>query len=373
MEVPMIHPGTPIDALDTPCLLVDLDRMEANLRAWQALADDAGVALRPHVKTHKAPPIAQMQLAAGARGITVAKLGEAEVFAAHGCDDIFVAYPVIGPAKWRRAAALARTCALTIGVDSVVGARGLSAAALEAGARMRVRVEIDTGLHRSGVAAERAADLCRLVLTLPGLVLDGIFTFRGSSFAAAGGRPRDELGREEGALMAALADDLRRAGLPIDSVSVGSTPTTPAAARVPGVTEVRPGTYIFGDYMLAGAGVIDYDDLALSILCTVVSRPSADIATIDGGSKTFSGDVVPDHKRLLGYARATTMEAYVERMSEEHGVVRLPPGADPQVGDRLAFYPIHVCPTVNLSDALIAVRSGVVEQVWPILARGKRT
>jgi D-serine deaminase-like pyridoxal phosphate-dependent protein len=262
---------------------------------------------------------------------------------------------------------------LTVGIDSQAGARGLSAAAAAAGCTVRVRVEIDSGLHRAGVPPAHAADLCRLALSLPGLDLDGIFTFRGASFSGSGGRPAAELGREEGELMAALADELRAADIPIREVSVGSTPTGRAAAGVTGVTEVRPGTYVFGDYSLAGRGTIGYDEVALSILCTVVSRPSADTATVDGGSKTFCGDMAPDRARLHGYARAVDMEAYVDRMSEEHGVVRLPEGADPPVGARVAFYPIHVCTTVNLADELIGVRGGRVERIWPILARGKRT
>jgi D-serine deaminase-like pyridoxal phosphate-dependent protein len=369
----MIAPGTPIEALDTPCLLIDLDRMEANIQRWQAAIAEAGVDLRPHVKTHKSPDLAQMQLAAGAAGITVAKIAEAEVFAAHGCRDIFVAYPVVGAEKWRRAAALAQTCRLIVGVDSATGARGLSAAAAAAGSTILVRVEIDTGLNRSGIAPGQAAGLCRLVMDLPGLELDGLFTFRGGSFPGSAGRSAAELGREEGELMAALADELRSADIPIRSVSVGSTPTSRAAAQAPGVTEVRPGTYIFSDYMQAEAGNTSYDEVALSILCTVVSRPAPDKATVDGGSKTFSGDIPPERLKLRGYARAADLDMYIESMSEEHGVARLGPGAEVQIGDRIAFYPIHVCPTVNLSDELIGVRNGVVERVWPILARGKRT
>ena len=368
----MIRPGMTIAELDTPCLVVDLDRMEANIRRWQAAVSATGAGLRPHVKTHKIPEIARMQLAAGAAGITVAKVAEAEVFAAGGCRDIFIAYPVIGPEKWRRAAELARAIDLIIGVESEAGARGLSSAATAAGTTLRVRVEIDLGLARSGVRPADAGALCRLVRALPGLELDGIFTFRSISYPGAPARTVAEVAREEGELMVALAEELRASGIPIHAVSAGSTPTAKDVARVPGVTEVRPGTYIFGDYMMAARGAMDYDDVALSILCTVVSRPSAETATLDGGSKTFCGDVVP-RGELKGYARAAGMEAYVERMSEEHGVVRLPPGADPQVGDRIAFYPVHVCTTVNLADELIGVRGDRVEQVWPILARGKRT
>jgi D-serine deaminase-like pyridoxal phosphate-dependent protein len=368
----MAEQGMRVEDLDTPCLMVDLDRMERNIREWQAAVSAHGVQLRPHVKTHKVPEIACMQLAAGAGGITVAKVAEAEVFAAGGAQDIFIAYPVIGAQKWQRIAQLARQCTMTVGVDSEVGVRGLSEAAAVAGVQIRVRVEIDSGLNRAGVQPDQAAALCRLIISLPGLQLDGIFGFRSVMFGAAGGRSAAELGREEGELYVAWANQLRAQGIPIQQVSVGSTPTAKYAAAVPGVTEVRPGTYIFGDYMMAELGAVRYEDVALSILCTVVSRPTADKATVDGGSKTFCGDSVPARYNLKGYARAVNMEAYVESMSEEHGVVRLGAGANPQIGERIAFYPIHVCTTVNLSDELVGVRNGKVERVWPILARGKR-
>jgi D-serine deaminase-like pyridoxal phosphate-dependent protein len=369
----MIQTGTRVENLDTPALLVDLDRMEKNIREWQAAISANGVRLRPHVKTHKVPEIAAMQLAAGAGGITVAKVSEAEVFASHGARDIFIAYPTVGPEKWRRAAELARTCTMIVGVDSETGARGLSGAATSAGVTIRARVEIDGGLNRSGVQADQAGPLCQLIMGLPGLALDGIFGFRSIGFAGSNGRPAAELGVEEGELYVAMASRLRAAGITVKNISVGSTPTAKYAAGVKGITEVRPGTYVFGDYMMAEFGAVNYDDIALSILCTVVSRPAINKATVDGGNKTFCGDSIPAKLNLKGYARAVDREAYVETMSEEHGVVRLGNGVDPQIGDKIAFYPIHVCTTVNLSDELIGVRKGVVETVWPILARGKRT
>lgn len=369
----MIHPGMTVDELDTPCLLVDLDRMEANIRAWQAAIGAAGAGLRPHVKTHKVPAIAQMQLDAGATGITVAKVSEANVFVAAGCRDVFIAYPIIGPDKWRRVADLARECSLTVGVDSDVGAQGLSRAAVEAGATVRVRVEIDLGLNRSGVPPEQAEAFCRKVLSLPGLDLDGLFAYRSVFFPGADGRPADDLGREEGEIMVALARRLQAAGIPIRAISAGSTPTALSTAQVPGVTEVRPGTYVFGDYMMTERGAVRGDDVALSVLCTVVSRPAVDKATVDGGSKTFGADIPPAREHLKGYARAVERDAYVESLSEEHGVVRLLEGGAPKIGDRMAFHPIHVCTTVNLADELIGVRGGRVEVVWPIAARGKRT
>lgn len=365
---------TTIHDLSTPALLVDIDKLESNIRNWQSEIGANGVALRPHVKTHKVPDIAKMQLAAGSPGITVAKLAEAEVFVTHGFRDIFVAYPVIGPDKWTRAAQLASQIKLIVGVDSETGARGLSAAASAAGNTINVRVEIDTGMHRAGIPASSALDLCRLVQSLPGLMLDGLFTFRGAGFAGSEGRSAEEVGLEEGQIMVDLADELRSNGVPIQSISVGSTPTSKYAARVKGVTEVRPGTYVFSDYITAEKGYVPYEDVALSIVCTVVSKSAPDKFTIDGGSKTFCGDIPYMRMGMKGYAKAIGMEAYLVSMSEEHGVVQIEgEHIDVKIGDRIAFYPIHVCTTVNLSDELIGVRNGQIEKTWPILARGKRT
>jgi D-serine deaminase-like pyridoxal phosphate-dependent protein len=366
--------GESIERVETPALLVDLDVMEANIRRWQAAVDAAGVAFRPHIKTHKMPAIAERQLAAGAVGLAVAKVAEAEVFAAAGCRDLVVAYPVVGSSKWARLTALARTCTITVNVGSEVAARGLSAAAVAAGSVLRVHLDIDTGLHRCGVPAEDAEALGRLVLGLPGLELDGVTTFRTAIFPGAAGRSLEELGWEEGALMVALAERLRAAGLPIRTVAVGSTPTALAAATVSGVTEVRTGTYVFGDMIMATWGAVAEEEIALSILCTVVSRPTPERATIDGGSKTFAGDIAPGMLAgLTGYGRLVGADAYIEGMTEEHGLVRLGPGVAPAIGERLRFVPNHVCTAVNLADEVIGVRNGQVAAVWPVLARGKRT
>jgi len=363
---------TTVDDLSTPALLVNMDKLESNIRNWQKDIGAYGVALRPHVKTHKIPDIGKLQLAAGSPGITVAKVAEAEVFAANGFNDIFIAYPIIGPDKWQRAAQLAKQIKLIIGVDSETGARGLSAAASAAGSTINVRVEIDTGMHRAGIPATNALDLCRLVQSLPGLSLDGLFTFRGAGFAGSEGRSAEELGLEEGQVMVDLADELRSSGVAINNISVGSTPTSKYAARVKGITEVRPGTYVFSDYITADKGYVPYEEVALSILCTVVSKPAPDKFTIDGGSKTFCGDIAYKAMGMKGYAKAIGIDAYLVSMSEEHGVVQIEDGSQVNIGDRIAFYPIHVCTTVNLSDELIGIRNGQVEKIWPVLARGKR-
>ncbi len=373
MEESMSIIGRAAADVDTPALLVDLDRLEANIRHYAEIAAKAGVRLRPHIKTHKTLEIAEMQLGAGASGICTAKLGEAEVYAAAGITDIFVAYPVVGMEKASRAAKLAQHCHLIVGAESAKGIQQLSAAATEVGTTLFVRVEIDSGLHRTGVAPDAAEMLCPMILEAPGLQLDGIFTFRGASFPAAQTRDPQALGRQEGELMVALAKQLRKADIPVKEVSVGSTPTGLSAAFVPGVTEVRPGTYVFFDRMTTQRGTNTPDEIALSILSTVVSRPAPDVAVIDAGSKTFCGDIVPENAGLVGYGVTTDgSNGVVVRMNEEHGIVRLAPGFSPDVGDKLAFFPNHVCTTVNLSDELVVVRKGIVQQVWAVAARGRR-
>ncbi|HLZ62726.1 MAG TPA: alanine racemase [Ktedonosporobacter sp.] len=365
--------GSPVLDVDTPVLLVDSARLEANILRYAAIAAQAGVRLRPHIKTHKTLEIARMQLQAGAGGVTTAKLSEAEVFVNAGVSDIFVAYPIVGPEKARHAAQLAQRCHLIVGAESAKGIQQLSEAASSAGATLYVRVEVNSGLKRTGVEPEEAEALCRQVLDAPGLALDGIFTFRGASFPGAPTHNPDTLGRLEGEMMVALAERLRAAGIPVLEVSVGSTPTFSSAAQVPGVTEVRPGTYVFFDRMTTQAGTSVPTEIALSILATVVSRPASDIAVIDAGSKTFCGDVIPANVGLEGYgATIDGQSGVVVRMNEEHGIVRLAPGFAPEVGDKVAFFPNHVCTSVNLSDELLVVQDGVVQNVWQVAARGRR-
>jgi D-serine deaminase-like pyridoxal phosphate-dependent protein len=365
--------GRIVAEVDTPALLVDIDRLDANIRRYAEAAARAGVRLRPHIKTHKTLEITEKQLQAGAGGITTAKLSEAEVFIEAGVNDIFVAYPIIGREKAQRAAHLAQQAHLIVGVESTYGVRELSEAASEQGATIFVRVEIDTGLQRTGVAFEAAESLCRLVLAAPGLRLDGIFTFRSTSFTGAETKDPQVLGEQEGTLMVELAKRLRAAGIPIQEVSVGSTPTGFSAATVPGVTEVRPGTYVFFDRMTTQSGISSLEEIALSILATVVSRPNAEIAVVDAGSKTFCGDVVPANAGLEGYGVTTDGQSgVVVRMNEEHGMVRLATGTVPEIGEKVAFFPNHVCTTVNLSDELLVVQGGIVRDVWRVAARGKR-
>lgn len=362
-----------ITSLPTPALVIDEVRVRANIERWQSLANQYGVALRPHIKTHKSFEIARMQIGAGAHGITSAKLSEAEVFIDEGFNDCFVAYPIIGIDKCAHAAQLALRCRLIVGVDSLVGITQLSVAMQAARATVGVRVEIDTGLHRCGVDPAAAIELCRAVLAAPGLSLDGIFTYRGAWFAGANGRSGYDLGIEESQMMVAVATELRANGIAINAISVGSTPTGAGAVCVPGITEIRPGTYVFGDDMQLRNGSCTVDQVGLSIWCTVISRPDAQTATIDGGAKTFSGDVFPDRMGLLGYATGVDYAATLVRMSEEHGVLQLAPGVDLPIGTRIAMRPIHVCTTVNLSDEMyLRANTGDCTPIR-VVARGKRS
>jgi D-serine deaminase-like pyridoxal phosphate-dependent protein len=332
------------------------------------------VALRPHIKTHKSIEIAHMQRVAGAVGITAAKLSEAQVFIDAGFDDVFVAYPIVTADKCAHAAQLAQRARLVVAADSLFGLQQLSAAAQSLGSSIGIRLEVDTGLHRCGLPPAELLGMAQHCIGLPGLFFDGIFTYRGAWFAGSNGRSPTELGIEEGRIMVELAAQLRAAGIAVPAVSVGSTPTGWSAATVPGVTEIRPGTYVFGDDMqLYMANSCTPSQVALAIHCTVVSRPDATLATVDGGSKTFSGDMNPEKAGLRGYATALDCDAVLLRMNEEHGVLHLASDVDLRIGQRIALRPNHVCTTVNLSDVLY-LYDATTDHYQPIhvAARGRR-
>jgi len=364
--------GDRIQDLDTPTLVVDLDRLQKNISGWQAAMDKCGVKFRPHIKTHKTAEIALMQMAAGARGIICSKISEAEPFAAAGIDDICIAYPVFGEPKWRRIAEMAKQgVRMTVNCDNAAGAQGLSAAAVAAKVTLNIQLDLDTGLHRGGVPVADISAIERLARTirqLPGLEFDGITTFR--SMATQETRTPQDAGHDEGRALVGVAEKLRGAGIEVREVTAGSTPTGKYVAEVPGITEARAGTYVFNDLMQLASGAQE-DELALTVLCTVVSHNAREWLTVDGGSKTFSGDM-PRGAVRAAIARALDRKISVERLSEEHGVARVE-GGDAELGEKLRFIPYHVCTCVNLSDYLVGVRGDRVETVWPVVARGMRT
>jgi D-serine deaminase-like pyridoxal phosphate-dependent protein len=361
--------------LDTPALVVDAQKLEQNILRMAAVAESRGVALRPHVKTHKIPSLARRQTEAGAAGITVATVSEAEVMADGGLDDIFVAYPLVTETKIGRAIGLEqRGIRLILGVDSRHGARMLSSLAGGEGITLEVRLEVDSGLGRTGVPRAEAAGLAREISDLENLDLTGVYTYRGA--VLGDGSPTTELaeaGRLEGEMMASVAEEIRAAGVPIEDVSLGSTPTAEHAAGVEGITEIRPGTYVFYDRMQAALGVCSLSDCALRVLVTVASRPRPDLAIVDGGSKTFATDVQPKAAplNLTGFGHVVGHPgAVLERVTEEHGMLSVDEDSDLQVGDTVEIIPNHVCSTVNLYDEVcVLAADGSTEKVL-VAARG---
>src|ERR671911_1198149 len=356
----------------TPYVLIDGAKMERNVLKIAEVARVTGVALRPHVKTHKIPGIARDQVEAGAAGITVAKLSEAEVMADGGMEEIFIAYPLVTEAKIRQAIRLGERVRLVVGVDSLEGARRLSAVA--EGHTLEVRLEVDTGLRRTGVLYDEAVGLAGKIEGMGNLDLTGIYTYRGAVLGGSKTLELEKAGLEEGQLMVSLADRMRERGIGVDDVSVGSTPTAEYVAKVDGVTEIRPGTYVFYDRMQIRLEACSLDECAAVVVCTVVSRPTRDLAVIDGGSKTFATDVAPGAEplNLEGYGHVIGYASVVlERLTEEHGMLSVDEDCDLEVGDTLQIIPNHICSTVNLHDEVYLVgKDGVVEETR-VAARGK--
>jgi D-serine deaminase-like pyridoxal phosphate-dependent protein len=360
--------------LDTPYVLIDLDKMETNLAEMQANADSAGVSLRPHTKTHKMPILAHKQLEAGAKGITVAKLGEAEVMAAGGIKDILIAYPIVGEQKIERLIRLAKQANVTVAVDSYEAASAISRAASgDCNCQVGIAVEIDCGFKRVGVGpGEPALDLARKIVRLPGIRFRGITTFAGHSYDTVSDKQLKDISAHEGHAAADTARLLRQNGIPVDIVSVGSTPSAKYAAQIPGVTEIRPGTYIFGDLMQVANQAHLLQNCALTVKVTVISRPSPDQAVIDAGTKVFTSD---GDDSAFGTGRGYVVDRpslVLSWLTEEHGMVKVPPEhQDLAIGDTLEIIPIHACAVVNMVDEIAAVRDGKVEAMWPVLGRGK--
>ena len=358
-------------ALDTPLIAVDLDLLEHNIAEMAALAASHGVSLRPHAKTHKSPHIARMQLAAGAVGLTCAKLGEAEVLVEQGgVTDILIAYPIVGEIKIRRLLHLLDRARVIVAVDTHQAAAALSQAMSASDRTPDIYLEVNTGQDRAGArAGQEAVDLAVAISLLPGLRLAGVMTHEGH----AGFSSPDEIAtvaQNAGRALVDTAERIRTQGIEVAQVSVGSTPASWFTPRVAGITEMRPGTYVFHDNNAFRHGRISPDRCAARVVSTVVSRPAPDRAIIDAGSKTLALDPSPSHPGhgyIVGHPGAP-----IARLSEEHGVVTLSPDERGfEVGDRVEIIPNHICPAVNLTDELTIVRDGHVVDRWPVAARGK--
>ncbi len=355
--------------IDTPAVLINLQRLEANIHRMQQKMNELGVNLRPHIKAHKVPEIARMQLDAGAVGIAVAKLGEAEVFAEHGVDDIFVAYEIVGAKKLERLLELARRGRISAGVDSVEVAEPLSEIFARAGMRCEVIIEVETGLGRCGVLpGEKLLELAFQVDKLPGLNLKGIFTHE-ALHHLRGPQQLREVAEGVGHVMVGAAEMLRKEGFQVSVVSVGATPSRTYTC-VRGVTENRPGTYVFNDGAQIGLGAATSDECALTALTTVISRPALDRAIIDCGRKILTSDrdwFLEDFGEVVGRP-----DLVLERLQEEHGFIRVKePGPDPKVGGLLEIIPNHTCVVMNQVDRVYVLKGDKVEGTWSVAARGK--
>jgi len=358
--------------LDTPALLVDLDRLESNIDWMAAHARAGGVALRPHFKTHKSTAIARRQLAAGAVGITVAKLDEAEALIDGGVEaPILLAFEIVAQPKLERAMRLARRVPLTLAVDSAEGAARLAAAAGPVGRVLDVWIEIDSGLERCGVVPADAPAMARVVAAHPSLRLTGMFTHAGQSYAAPSPGDVARIAAIEAGAVVEAAAATRAIGIPVDTVSAGSTPTARFLRGSSGITEIRPGTYVFYDALQVALGSADADQCALSISTTVISRPAAGRAVVDAGSKAFGLDKGAHSSDLLAdYGTVVSGDGSLVRLSEEHGILRIATESPLAIGDRVRIVPNHACSASNLARRFYGLRDGVVREVIPIDAAG---
>ncbi len=358
-----------IAELETPVPVVDLDRMTRNLDRAAAYATTHGLGLRPHIKTHKSPRVASEQLERGAVGLTCATAFEAEVMSAV-CDDILLAYPPVGATRAARIAALPGSTKITVALDSLAALKSIAQAAHDADRTVGVYIELDLGMHRVGLPAiDDAVTLARAIA--------GPLTFEGIAFYP--GHVREQVGLQSSKLEeldAAITTAITafdRAGLHPQVVSGGSTPTMWHTHELRGVTEMRPGTYVYNDRTTAAIGACTWDDCALTVLATVVSTAVPGQAVIDAGTKSLGREPMRGADTADGFGSLLEHpDVVVKAMSEEHGTLDLSKtNWRPVIGDKVRVIPNHVCIVVHLNDVVAGVRGDVVETSWPVTARGR--
>jgi D-serine deaminase-like pyridoxal phosphate-dependent protein len=361
--------GDPLSALDTPSMIVDLTVMERNIKKMMGILLPTGVHIRPHLKTTKSPILAQKLVAAGCTGGCVAKLSEAEVMVAAGVDDVFITCEIVGPVKVARLVELFRKAPkLRIVVDSAVGARAIDDALAKAGIgeKLQVLIDLDVGQHRTGVQpGEVALKLAEEVAKLSYLTLIGVHGYEGHLQHLHGDEEREAKCRAAMATLAGTADALRKAGHDgVKVVTTGGTGTAAWCATCPGITEVQPGSFIFmdSDYRNAVGGYFEH---SLTVLATVISKPEERRAVIDTGLKSLTTD--------SGFAEPLGLEGVrYQPEGDEHGSLIWEEGTKGvEIGDRVKMIPSHIDPTINLHDYYYAYREGVIEEIWPVAARGK--
>ena len=358
-----------INDLETPAILIDQDILDRNLRKMADYCASHKIALRPHTKTHKIPEIARLQVQYGSPGITVAKLSEAEVMAAAGLSDIVIVYPVWGESKWRRLADLATRIRLSVAMDSLPAAEGISQAAKAASVEIGIRLEFDTGLRRCGLPVDPGSiEIARRIMALPNLRWEGVSVYPGHIMGNKATRVVDT--PLESSRYDQLFELLDSAGIAYPVVSGGNTPAAFQSHLFHGINEIRPGTYVFNDRNTVDAESASYADCAATVLATVVSTSVRNRAIIDAGSKTLAADRLESGAGehfgyVVGYPEFT-----LEGLSEEHGHLSIPGDSSIRVGDRLRIIPNHICPCINLHDSVYLVCGEKVVERWKVAARG---
>ncbi|MDL2409603.1 D-TA family PLP-dependent enzyme [Rhizobium calliandrae] len=350
-----------LTAIDTPAVLVDLDIAQRNIERFQRYADEHHLRLRPHIKTHKLPALAEMQLNAGAVGITCQKLSETEAMAdgSSAIRDVLITYNIVGQTKLKRLRMLAERIKVSVVADSITVIQGLSATFADAGERLSVFVECNTGANRCGVGSPSAAvELATAIAKAPGLRFGGLMTYPPVNAEAAVER-----------FMSDAKAMIEARGIPVPVVSSGGTPSMMHAAEAPITSEYRPGTYVYNDRSLVSRGVCDWDDCALTVLATVVSVPAPDRAVIDAGSKTLTSDLLG----LAGYGHVLGRDDIsIDQLSEEHGRLVSTGPIGLKVGDRVRIVPNHACVVTNMVDEVMVAGAGLTNpELWPVAARGR--
>ena len=357
--------------LDTPALLIDLDKMEANIQTMADFFTTVNAMLRPHVKTHKTPIISHKQIAAGAIGVTCAKLGEAEAVIHAGVRDVLIANQVVGSHKIARLINLARHSEIMVAVDNPQNVRDISAAAAAKGATVRMLVEVNVGMNRCGVESGKPAlELAKQIRQSPNLKFEGLMGYEGHTVAKPDLKEREANVREAMQHLIDAKHYLEKHGVEVSIMSGGGTGTFNITGSIPEMTEVQAGSYIFMDSTYRNVeGVGEQFDCSLSVLATVVSRPAPDRVIVDTGLKVLAKEFgIPQPIGITGVE--------MTGLSEEHGTLKcVGQVSDTDVpltpGDKIEILPTHCCTTVNLHDRYYGIRNGIVESVWDIAARGK--
>lgn len=366
---------SPYNMIDTPALLVDLERVKKNLTSMQQKADTAQVKLRPHTKTHKMPYFAKMQMEMGAAGICVAKVGEAEVMADAGIRDIFIATEIVGLHKLKRLRTLSeKGVTVHVSVDDLVQVQQLAEVFDGATSPLAVRIEVEVGENRSGILClQQALDLAAFIRKIPVLYFEGIFCHEGHTYKSKTLEECRKLGVKAQQYMITMAQEIRAAGFEVETVSIGSTPSMLNCEILPGITEIRPGTYIFMD---AAQGQItgDFDLCAATVLGTVVSLPTEERIILDTGAKALTAQVRQGgicNTPGLGMVKNSN-GIRLAGVFDEHGIIlNRELRQKLRIGDKLEIIPNHICPAVNLYDKAYLVSDGQVLMTVPVSARGK--